>query len=332
MDSSIPAPLQKHFLPDPSPLKRFSTSAFWPGEPPKELATYKPVRTQDRTPYGKTKLAVDQSGKFLSVRLHQKDVDEKHALSTDAEAVSKAILQQIKAENSVLMRLQKAGGHEGLIRCLHDVECESYHWSVREFSGTTLLDVIANHGAIPNDVAKGLFLQLANAVTYLHSNGYSHLNLNLENVYVFNDETNEGKEKKDGKHRLKLGGFSCVAELPKKGAAFEAIIDRKPGKLQYMAPEIFDGQSFFGKQADAYSLGVILFEMLTGHPAYEQPSMGDTRFHLLYGGKLSTLVEAWGHKGRLKQDAIDLLGALVCKPGDRLTVEQIAAHRWLAGE
>lgn len=335
MQSSIPPPCKQQepsdrsrsslALPSPSPLQRVSTAATWPCELPSEFEGLVPIRTLDRTPYGRTKLALDSSKSLVSVRLHRKEADEK-------DAAGGAVLRQIQSENHMLKLLFQGGGHSGLVRCIQDCDGEAYYWSIREFSGTTLLDLVVRDGPVPNNTAKALFSQLVGAVSHMHSHGYCHLNINLENVFVFGEDTSEEKKDSAGNHQIKLGGFSCTVELPSNNQSIEGITDKKPGKLEYMAPEIFAGESFNGKQADTYSLGVLLFEMLTGHPAYEQPSSGDTRFRLLYEGKLSMLLSAWGHSTRVDARAVGLLSSLVCKPDRRLTLEEVLKHPWFTEE
>lgn len=221
-----------------------------------------------------------------------------------------------------------------MVRCEQTLEHGGYYWSVREFSGTTLLDIVVRDGPVANNKAKAWFRSLVTTVHFLHTNGYCHLNLNPENVFLFEqkgDKENKSDEEKKSSPsaQWKLAGFSQTVELPNNNTVFKGITAGKPGKLQYMAPEIFEGTPFQGKQADAYSLGVILFEMLTGHPAYEQPSCGDKRFKLLYQGQLKSLIFHWGHSDRLDKNAVDLLSLLMCTPDKRLTLDQVLAHPWL---
>eukprot|EP00456_Euglypha_rotunda_P058658 TRINITY_DN48768_c0_g1_i4.p1 TRINITY_DN48768_c0_g1~~TRINITY_DN48768_c0_g1_i4.p1 ORF type:complete len:111 (-),score=7.42 TRINITY_DN48768_c0_g1_i4:10-342(-) len=64
------------------------------------------------------------------------------------------------------------------------------------------------------------------------------------------------------------------------------------GKTLYMAPEIFAHYPYHGQQADIWSIGVILFLMLTGAPPWEIPAMSDKRFQLVYEGRIAEIGRA----------------------------------------
>jgi serine/threonine protein kinase len=70
-------------------------------------------------------------------------------------------------------------------------------------------------------------------------------------------------------------------------------LKNKPGKLGYMSPELFGGAAFDGKLCDTYSMGVILFIILTGVPPFEMSAESDARFRLIYTGQLRKLLQTW---------------------------------------
>ncbi len=122
--------------------------------------------------------------------------------------------------------------------------------------GETLEDIIATQGALELGVALDYTCQIANAVDHAHRQGVIHRDLRPANVFV----TERGL--------LKVGDFgtSRFLEIAAHGTT---VIGSPP----YMAPEQFDGRAVFA--SDLYSLGITMYQMLTGVLPYDTPSPGD---------------------------------------------------------
>ena len=100
-----------------------------------------------------------------------------------------------------------------------------------------------------NEEAVHLFAQIANGVQYIHSKGFCHRDLKMTNILV------------DTKGVAKIVDF---------GFASETFTLQKMycGTPSYMSPEILKKIPYDGKSADIWSLGVVLFKMLTGQYAF----------------------------------------------------------------
>ena len=98
--------------------------------------------------------------------------------------------------------------------------------------------------------------QIANAVEHAHKQGVIHRDLRPANVFV----TEKGL--------LKVGDFgtSRFLEIAAHGTT---VIGSPP----YMAPEQFEGRAVFA--SDLYSLGVTMYQMLTGTLPYDTPAPSD---------------------------------------------------------
>mmetsp|Transcript_21415 Transcript_21415/g.44746 ORF Transcript_21415/g.44746 Transcript_21415/m.44746 type:complete len:529 (+) Transcript_21415:123-1709(+) len=102
------------------------------------------------------------------------------------------------------------------------------------------------------------------------------------------------------------------------------------GKWYYLSPEVCESeQPFDGPAVDLWAAGVILFIMLTGLPPWEEPKMTDENFKLMSTGYLVQILTE--RRAGLSADAMDLLQRMFwLDPADRLSLEQVWAHPWMA--
>ena len=122
--------------------------------------------------------------------------------------------------------------------------------------GETLEAIIAREGALDVSRALDYTCQIGNAVDHAHRQGVLHRDLRPSNVLV----TDNGL--------LKVADFgtSRFLEIAAHGTT---VIGSPP----YMAPEQFHGKAVFA--SDIYSLGVTMYQMLTGVLPYDTPSPAD---------------------------------------------------------
>ena len=102
------------------------------------------------------------------------------------------------------------------------------------------------------------------------------------------------------------------------------------GKWIYMSPEIYQNSTpFDGYAVDMWAAGVILFLMLTGFPPWERACQTDERFKYMTAGYLVQMLTEW--ELGLSSDAMDLLQRMLfIDPKDRLSLDQVRAHPWMA--
>jgi len=126
--------------------------------------------------------------------------------------------------------------------------------SMELLSGVTLKDHVHTHGPFSCQEALPLVGQMAGALDAAHAEGVIHRDFKSSNVMLVRD--------KSGALRIKVTDFGLACLVP----ASESIIHEASiaGTPDYMAPEQLIG-SEVGTACDVYGLGVVLFEMLTGH-------------------------------------------------------------------
>lgn len=133
------------------------------------------------------------------------------------------------------------------------------HWIVMEYvAGETLDAAIRRHPeGMPIETVRKWLPGLVAGVGFLHSRGLVHRDLKPANLFMDNGT-------------VKIGdvGLSKFISPSRRSAQTQSV-----GTVYYMAPEVAKGR--YGKEVDVYAVGVILFEMLTGHVPFDGESTGE---------------------------------------------------------
>ncbi len=151
-------------------------------------------------------------------------------------------------------RLLASLNHPNIVTILTAEKQENVFFIVMEFvPGETLESVVAREGPLELPVALDYICQICNAVDHAHRHGVIHRDLRPSNVLV----------SENGLLKVADFGTSRFLEIAAHGTT---VIGSPP----YMAPEQFHGKAVFA--SDVYSLGVTMFQMLTGVLPYDTPS------------------------------------------------------------
>jgi len=146
---------------------------------------------------------------------------------------------------------QAAAGlrHPGIV-VIYDVSQQDglYYIAMEYLEGQTLDQLIRRNGPLPPDRAARIIQQIAGALEYAHQKGFIHRDVKPANIFVGqNDQvtlTDFGIAKAAGETRLTRTGMLV-------------------GTPEYMSPEQAEGKPI-DHRTDVYSLGVVLYELLTG--------------------------------------------------------------------
>jgi serine/threonine protein kinase len=154
-------------------------------------------------------------------------------------------------------RLLASLSHPNIVTILTAEKQENVFFIVMEFvPGETLETIIARDGALDIPLALDYTCQICNAVDHAHRHGVLHRDLRPANVLVA----------ESGMLKVADFGTSRFLEIAAHGTT---VIGSPP----YMAPEQFHGKAVFA--SDLYSLGVTMYQMMTGVLPYDTPSPAD---------------------------------------------------------
>jgi serine/threonine-protein kinase len=154
-------------------------------------------------------------------------------------------------------RLLAALNHPNIVTILTAEKQENIFFIVMEFvTGETLESIIAREGPLDLGMALDYTCQICNALDHAHRQGVLHRDLRPSNVLIADT----------GLLKVADFGTSRFLEIAAHGTT---VIGSPP----YMAPEQFHGKAVFA--SDVYSLGVTMFQMLTGDLPYGTPSPAD---------------------------------------------------------
>jgi serine/threonine protein kinase/WD40 repeat protein len=223
------------------------------------------------------------------------------------QPISTEELERFRSEAEALARLH----HPNIVTIFEIAESEGRPYFTMEYiAGPSLADILKGH---PQDVAVAarLLETVARAVHAIHECGFIHRDLKPANILlqgsgiggqesgIRRQETgvegqDTGKRRRDLTDPCLLTPDSWLPKITDFGIAKHQDVERKLTKTgavlgtpSYMAPEQARGNSAIGPTTDIYSLGAILYEMLTGRAPFDASDQATTIAQLLHDEPLS---------------------------------------------
>ncbi|XP_036168068.1 MAP kinase-interacting serine/threonine-protein kinase 2 isoform X3 [Myotis myotis] len=292
-----------------------------------DMPTSQPIDIPDAKKRGKKKKrcrATDSfSGRFEDVYQLQEDVlgEGAHArvqtcinLITNQEYAVKIIEKQPGHIRSRVFRevemLYQCQGHRNVLELIEFFEEEDRFYLVFEkMRGGSILSHIHKRRHFNELEASVVVQDVASALDFLHNKGIAHRDLKLENI---------------------------LCEHP-----------NQCGSAEYMAPEVVEAfseeASIYDKRCDLWSLGVILYILLSGYPPFVGhcgsdcgwdrgeacPACQNMLFESIQEGKYEFPEKDWAHISFAAKDLISKL--LVRDAKQRLSAAQVLQHPWVQG-
>lgn len=184
------------------------------------------------------------------------------------------------------------------------------YYIVTEYcEGGELFTLLAKRKQFTEAEAGYVFGQLISAVSYCHEKKVIHRDLKPENVLIEGDGADLS---------VKIADFGSSAFIDPYGRLSDYC-----GSPYYMAPEVMD--QCYNEKCDVWSLGILLYVLLTGQPPYA----GDSEERILHAVAKGAL--ELGKLTEVSEEAKDLVLKLLRKKvGERLSAEQALEHPWVA--
>lgn len=126
--------------------------------------------------------------------------------------------------------------------------------------GTTLADTLKDGERLPLKSLIEISMQIASSLDYAHKMGIVHRDIKPDNI-IFNQQHNA----------IKIADFG-IAHLEDSNEQEKTLAGTVLGTPRYMSPEQAKGETIDGR-SDLFSLGVILYELVTGHKAFSAESI-----------------------------------------------------------
>jgi serine/threonine-protein kinase len=148
--------------------------------------------------------------------------------------------------------------HPSVIKVMEQRKPSRVYMVMEWVEGRLLRDVLAEAGKLEVPRAVRMTLALCDALDYIHSHGVIHRDLKPENIMVGSED------------RIKLIDFGIAAKAGARRLTFGKLSNIM-GTAEYISPEQVRGRRGDAR-SDLYSLGVVLYEMLTGRTPFRGPN------------------------------------------------------------
>ncbi|XP_026362009.1 maternal embryonic leucine zipper kinase [Ursus americanus] len=242
--------------------------------------------------FAKVKLACHiLTGEMVAIKIM-----DKNALGSD--------LPRVKTEIEALKNLR----HQHICQLYHVLETANKIFIVLEYCpGGELFDYIISQDRLSEEETRVVFRQIVSAVAYVHSQGYAHRDLKPENLLF------------DEYHKVKLIDFGLCAK-PKGNKDYH--LQTCCGSLAYAAPELIQGKSYLGSEADVWSMGILLYVLMCGFLPFDDDNVM-ALYKKIMRGKYE--VPKW-----LSSSSILLLQQMLqVDPKKRISVKNLLSHPWI---
>ncbi|XP_074078806.1 serine/threonine-protein kinase MARK1 isoform X2 [Macrotis lagotis] len=255
------------------------------------IGNYRLLKTIGKGNFAKVKLARHiLTGREVAVKI------------IDKTQLNPTSLQKLFRE----VRIMKILNHPNIVKLFEVIETEKTLYLVMEYaSGGEVFDYLVAHGRMKEKEARAKFRQIVSAVQYCHQKCIVHRDLKAENLLL------------DGDMNIKIADFGFSNEF-----TIGNKLDTFCGSPPYAAPELFQGKKYDGPEVDVWSLGVILYTLVSGSLPFDGQNLKELRERVLRGKYRIPFYMSTDCENLLKK-------LLVLNPIKRGSLEQIMKDRWM---
>ncbi|KAI3997604.1 hypothetical protein MKX01_011021 [Papaver californicum] len=219
--------------------------------------------------------------------------------------IKKNHVDYMRAERDILTKVD----HPFIVQLRYSFQTKSKLYLILDFiNGGHLFFHLYRQGIFSEDQARVYTAEIVSAVSHLHERGIVHRDLKPENILM------------DSDGHVMLTDFGMAKEIDESSRSNSMC-----GTTEYMAPEILQSKGH-NKDADWWSVGVLLYEMLTGQPPYTHANRQKLQQKIIK--------EKFKLPPFLTSEAHSLLKALLQKEPERRLgggptgADEIKKHKW----
>ncbi|XP_057703865.1 serine/threonine-protein kinase MARK1 isoform X3 [Corythoichthys intestinalis] len=266
-------------------------NSFTSTEEHPHIGNYRLLKTIGKGNFAKVKLARHVlTGREVAVKI------------IDKTQLNPTSLQKLFRE----VRIMKLLNHPNIVKLFEVIETEKTLYLVMEYaSGGEVFDYLVAHGRMKEKEARAKFRQIVSAVQYCHQRRIVHRDLKAENLLL------------DADMNIKIADFGFSNEF-----TVGSKLDTFCGSPPYAAPELFQGKKYDGPEVDVWSLGVILYTLVSGSLPFDGQNLKELRERVLRGKYRIPFYMSTDCENLLKK-------LLVLNPVKRGSLEQIMKDHWM---
>ncbi|XP_069118685.1 MAP/microtubule affinity-regulating kinase 3-like isoform X13 [Argopecten irradians] len=279
-----------HHSKDDNANPRITSSRSRTADEP-HIGKYRLIKTIGKGNFAKVKLAKHvPTGREVAIKI------------IDKTQLNPSSLQKLFRE----VRIMKLLDHPNIVKLFEVIETEKTLYLVMEYaSGGEVFDYLVAHGRMKEKEARAKFRQIVSAVQYCHQKHIVHRDLKAENLLL------------DGDMNIKIADFGFSNEFVPGNK-----LDTFCGSPPYAAPELFQGKKYDGPEVDVWSLGVILYTLVSGSLPFDGQNLKELRERVLRGKYRIPFYMSTDCENLLKK-------FLVLNPTKRASLENIMRDKWM---
>lgn len=214
----------------------------------------------------------------------------------------------LQARFEIEIRINQQLHHPGIVKLYDLLSDEHNYYVIMEYCPNgDFFQYIVDREYLPEELARPIVRQILESLQYIHSLNITHRDLKPENLLL------------DASCRVKMSDFGLSRFIGNDG-----LVGTPCGSPCYASPECISGLPYDGKTTDVWSLGVIMFAMVTGQLPWTKRNQAELFAQIKQG---QYVLPDWLSESC--QSFISGLMTVDCKK--RLTIEQAYHHEWLCG-